>query len=151
MQSRKKKYHDAQDSPFFRLKSRAKLASILFISQGKLQALARDCDLYSEFKKPKSSGGFREISAPRSDLKTVQARIADLLQRLSPPNYLFAPVSGRSYVDNAAAHIGSDAVRLLDIVDFFPSCTGNRVIWFACERGRDPPSHQGARHSPARS
>ena len=134
MRNKGKKYHDAQDSPFFRLKSRAKLASILFISQGKLQALARDRDLYSEFKKPKSSGGFREISAPRKDLKAVQARIADLLQRLSPPNYLFAPVSGRSYVDNAAAHLGSDAVRLLDIVDFFPSCTGNKVIWFFHKR-----------------
>lgn len=125
-----KKYHNARDSQFFRLKSRRKLASLLFLSQKKLQALAGAQELYFQFKKPKLSGGYREISAPREDLKAIQTRIADLLQRLSPPDYLFAPVSGRSYVDNAAVHLGADSIRLLDIEDFFPSCTGNKVIWF---------------------
>ena len=130
MPMKRKKYHNARDSQFFRLMSRKKLASLLFISQRKLQALALEQDLYFKFNKPKSSGGYREINAPRDDLKAVQARIADLLQRLSPPDYLFAPVSGRSYVDNAAVHLGADSARLLDIEDFFPSCTGNKVIWF---------------------
>lgn len=128
------KYHSERDSRFFRLKSRAKLASLLFVGQAKLQALARGQDLYHQFKKPKPSGGFREISAPRGDLKAVQARIADLLQRIAPPDYLFAPVAGRSYVDNAAVHRGAVSVRLLDIEDFFPSCTANKVIWFFHKR-----------------
>ena len=122
------------DSPFFRLKSRAKLADLLFIGQAKLRMLSREQDPYFQFKKPKPSGGFREISAPRRDLKTVQARIASLLQRIAPPDYLFAPVSGRSYVDNAAMHMGADSVRLLDIDDFFPNCTANKVIWFFHKR-----------------
>ena len=134
MPKKRKKYHNEHDSPFFRLRSRAKLASLLFISQTKLQTLAREQNLYFQFKKLKSSGGIREISAPRDDLKVVQARIADLLQRVSPPDYLFAPVSGRSYVDNAAAHLGAHSIRLLDIEDFFPSCTGNKVIWFFHKR-----------------
>ena len=129
MQKKRRKSYVARDSQFFRLRSRAKLASMLFVSQKKLQALTRDRNVYFDFQKPKPSGGYREISAPREDLKAVQARIADLLQRISTPDYLFAPVSGRSYVDNAAAHLGAESVRLLDIVDFFPSCTGNRVIW----------------------
>ena len=127
-------YHKESDSPFFRLKSRKRLASLLFVSQARIQELARAQDLYVHFKKPKSSGGFREISAPRDDLKAVQARIAKLLQRIAPPDYLFAPVAGRSYVDNAAAHFGADSVRLLDIEDFFPSCTANKVIWFFHKR-----------------
>ena len=84
------KYHNERDSQFFCLKSRAKLASLLFTNKAKLQTLAREQGLYFQFKKPKSSGGFREISAPRDDLKAVQARIADLLQRIAPPDYLFA-------------------------------------------------------------
>ncbi len=72
----------------------------------------------------------RDISAPIVPLKSAQARIADLLSRVAPPDYLFAPVEGRSYVDNAARHIGARSVRLLDIEDFFPSCTINKVIWF---------------------
>lgn len=134
MPNKGKNYYNEQDSPFFRLRSRARLASLLYISQDKLQFLARDKSLYSQFKKPKSSGGYREINAPRDDLKIVQSRIGNLLQRISPPDYLFAPVSGRSYVDNAGAHLGAESVRLLDIEDFFPSCTGNRVIWFFRKR-----------------
>ena len=134
MPKKPEKYHDERDSQFFRLRSRAKLAHLLFISQAKLQKLARKQDLYFQFKIPKSSGGSREISAPRDDLKAVQTRIADLLQRIAPPDYLFAPVAGRSYVDNAAAHLGACSVRLLDIEDFFPSCTANKVIWFFHKR-----------------
>ena len=134
MPKKPEKYHNERDSQFFRLRSRAKLADLLFISQAKLQKLAREQDLYTQFTKPKSSGGSREISAPRHDLKTVQKRIADLLQRIAPPDYLFAPVAGRSYVDNAAAHLGAHSFRLLDIEDFFPSCTANKVIWFFHKR-----------------
>ena len=134
MPKKSNKHHDERDSPFFRLRSRAKLASLLFISQAKLQTLAREKDLYYQFQKPKSSGGFRDINAPRKDLKAVQARIADLLHRIVPPDYLFAPVAGRSYVDNAAAHLGASSVHLLDIEDFFPSCTANKVIWFFHKR-----------------
>ncbi len=130
MSNKRKRYHGLQDSPFFNLKSRGKLASLLFVSQNKLRELSRDKNLYHTFPKLKSSGGVREIAAPRQDLKKIQARISNLLQRISPPDYLFAPVSGRSYVDNAAVHLGANAVRLLDIEDFFPSCTGNKVIWF---------------------
>ena len=125
-----KRYHGERDSPFFRLRSRKKLARLLFVSKGKLETLAREKDLYFNFPKPKRYGGFRPINAPRSDLKAVQKRIAQLLQRIGPPDYLFAPVAGRSYVDNAAVHRGAQSVRLLDIEDFFPSCTANRVIWF---------------------
>ena len=140
MPKKPKRYYQEHDSPFFRLRSKAKLAALLFISPTKLQALARqERDLYYDFKKPKASGGFREISAPRDDLKTVQKRIADLLQRIVPPDYLFAPVAGRSYVDNAAVHLGAQSVALLDIEDFFPSCTANKVIWFFKQRMRCSP------------
>lgn len=128
MPKRRGRYHGERDSQFFRLQSKAKLASLLFISLEKLKALASADDLYFDFEKPKASGGVREISAPRDDLKAVQSRIADLLQRIAPPDYLFAPVAGRSYVDNAAQHVGATSVRLLDIEDFFPSCTANKVI-----------------------
>ena len=37
-------------------------------------------------------------------------------------------------MDNAAAHLGTHSIRLLDIEDFFPSCTDNKVIWFFRQR-----------------
>jgi len=134
MSKKHKAYHEERDSPFFRLQSKSKLADLLFIGQQKLKSLAREKELYYKFKKEKKSGGYRDISAPRDDLKAVQSRIADLLQRLAPPDFLFAPVAGRSYVDNAAMHIGANSVHLLDILDFFPSCSGNKVVWFFRQR-----------------
>ena len=95
----------------------------------KLQDLKNDSKLYSSFFKPKKSGGFRPIDAPRPDLKIIQRRIADLLQRFAQPDFLFAPVPGRSYVDNAARHLNATAFRLLDVEDFFPNCSADRVIW----------------------
>ena len=134
MRTKTSKYHSERDSPFFRLRSKDKLARLLYVSPSKLKSLAYDQDLYYHFKKAKSSGGFREISAPREDLKAIQRRIAELLQRIAPPDYLFAPVAGRSYVDNAATHLGARSIRLLDVEDFFPSCTANKVIWFFRKR-----------------
>ena len=134
MSKRSKNCHEERDSPFFRLRSQKKLARLLYVSKGKLRALARAEDLYFDFTRPKSSGGVRTISAPRDDLKAVQRRIANLLQRIAPPEYLFAPVAGRSYVDNAATHRLAQSIRLLDIENFFPSCTANKVIWFFHKR-----------------
>ncbi len=125
-----KRKYALRDSPFFRLRSKRKLARILQISPAKLKRLAQLEGGYIQFQKPKKKGGSRDISAPIPPLKSVQSRIANLLGRVAPPDYLFAPVEGRSYVDNAARHIGARAVRLLDIEDFFPSCTIKKVIWF---------------------
>ena len=129
-----KTYYSEKDSPFYRLKSKKKLAFLLNIEQNKLQTLSREDDPYHHFKKPKRSGGYRKISAPREDLKAVQKRIANLLGRIAPPDYLFAPVTGRSYIDNAASHFGAISFHFLDIEDFFSNCTANKVIWLFNKR-----------------
>ncbi len=143
MPKRPDRYYDEASSPFFRLRSRAKLAKLLHKGRPALEALAREQDPYTHFQKKKSNGSMRLISAPRDDLKRVQARIAKLLSRIAPPDYLFAPVAGRSYVDNAARHLGAKSVRLLDILDFFPSCTAKKVYWFFHTRMQCSPDVSG--------
>jgi len=127
-------YHPENQSPFFRLRTKKKLADLLFCSKEKLKDMSGKGDYYYSFPKPKKDGGNRNIDAPREDLKKIQKRIAELLQKIVPPDFLFAPVTGRSYVDNAAHHLGARSIRLLDIEDFFPSCTAERVIWFFHKR-----------------
>ena len=102
-----KRKHKLRDSPFFRLRSKSKLARLLLVSSKKLKRLADLEGGYIKFQKPKKNGEMRDISAPIAPLKATQRRIADLLSRIIPPDYLFAPVEGRSYVDNAARHIGA--------------------------------------------
>ena len=42
----------------------------------------------------------------------------------------FSPVKGRSYVENAAHHKEAKAFWLLDVADYFPSCSANNVARF---------------------
>ena len=129
-----------RDSPFFRLRSRRKLAKLLHVSPNELRSISRDNQLYKRrWKEKKGSRWFkyeptdksdleyRSIDIPDPRLKRIQSRIAVLFGRISPPDYLFSPVKRRSYVDNAAYHLGSIAFWFLDVKDYFPSCTANNV------------------------
>lgn len=133
-----------RDSPFFRLHTRKKLAAALRVSEAALADICAKNQLYArrwKHKKekdlwlreppaPEIAAHYRPIDIPDGGLKAVQSRIAGLLSRISPPDWLFSPVKGRSYVDNAARHKGARAFWLLDIADYFPSCTANNVAHF---------------------
>ncbi len=138
-----KTIYTLRDSPFFRLRNRKKLAQLLRISPKALFEISKRDDLYSRCWKSKKgdtwlnnppcdedADKYRPIDKPDHHLKALQARIADLLSRITPPEWLFNPVKGRSYVDNAAYHKGARAYWLLDIANFFPSCSGNNVANF---------------------
>lgn len=132
--------HTLDQSSLFKLGSRSKLAALLGISTADLRALSAGDTLYSEFDIPKKSGGgLRHVENPCRALKRVQARLAKLLARINPPEFLFCPVKRRCYVTNAAAHRGNRVVQCLDIRKFFPSTPQRRVFWFfhrvmRCER-----------------
>lgn len=137
--SQSKSYHSLKQSCFYKLSSVHKLAKLLFSSPTGLNALAVSEARYRCWDEPKKSGGFRHIEAPYDNLKKVQRRISDLLLRIQPPDFLMAPVKQRSYVDNAAVHVGARAFCLLDIEDFFPSCSDKKVYWFFNKRMRCAP------------
>lgn len=127
-------------SPLFKLRSRSRLAALLGVSDTELRALSVGDALYSEFDIPKKSGtGVRHVENPCRALKRVQAKLAKILARIDPPEFLFCPVKKRCYVTNAAAHKGNRVVQCLDIQKFFPSATQRKVFWFfshimQCER-----------------
>jgi len=117
-------------SPFFRLQRPKRLAEILHVSLEALESFSKNDERYNCWDEPKKNGTFRRIEAPFDNLKAVQKRISELLMRITPPEYLMAPVKKRSYVDNAAVHVGCKSFHLLDLEDFFPSCTARKVYWF---------------------
>jgi hypothetical protein len=117
-------------SPLYKLLTKKKLAQLLHITTSTLERLAKSEGLYRFWNEPKKNAGFRHIEAPFENLKSVQSHIAKYLRRIEPPDFLMAPVLGRSYVHNAAVHVGQRCFRLLDIEDFFPNCTDKKVFWF---------------------
>ncbi|MCF6195911.1 MAG: reverse transcriptase family protein [Emcibacter sp.] len=123
-------YPPLKGTALFRVTSKKRLAELLLTKLETLKKVADSDDQYNCWSEPKKNGGIRNIEAPYPHLKTIQKRIAILLQGIEPPEYLMAPVKSRSYVTNAAKHVGSRAFRLLDIEDFFPSCTAKKVYWF---------------------
>jgi len=144
LQRRSAMPYTLRDSPFFRLRSRKKLSDLLHVSESALAKISLRNDLYARrwkhkkdkevwLREPPSDAlavHYRPINIPDAGLKAIQSRIANLLGRITPPEWLFSPVKGRSYVDNAARHKGAKAFWLLDIADYFPSCTANNVAHF---------------------
>ena len=131
--------HPLNQSQLFKLSSRSKLARLLKITPAELRGLSAGDALYREFDIPKKAGGLRHVENPARPLKLVQARLARLLSKISPPDYLYCPVKGRCYVSNASRHAGNRVIRCLDVKKYFPSTTARRVFWFyngvlKCER-----------------
>jgi retron-type reverse transcriptase len=137
---RNRKRHPLDQSPFYKLRSRKKLAEILRVDALELRRLSNESEaLYTEFEVAKKDGGRRPVENPNRQLKLAQARIARLLGRILPPDYLFCPVKGRCYVSNTAQHRGQRVIRCLDIRKYFPNTSSRRVFWFfhkvmKCER-----------------
>ena len=126
----KRSCHALNQSPFYKLNNRSRLARIIGVKPGELRQLEKAGCVYKEFDIPKPDGGSRHVESPARPLKRVQLRIARLLSRITPPDYLFCPVRGRCYVTNAAQHIESRVVRCIDVRKYFPSTTARRVNWF---------------------
>jgi hypothetical protein len=83
---------------------------------------------YLRFNIPKRRGGTRLIEAPGDKLKALQRRV---LHRLLAPLPAHPAATGfvrrRSIVDNARPHAGQGVVINLDLADFFPTITAERV------------------------
>lgn len=123
--------HSLRQSCLYNIPSPKLLAKQLYTSEEALRSLCEgDKPRYSYWTEKKKDGGERSISAPFKELKRVQTRLAELLHKIELPNYVFAPVKGRSYVDNGKVHKNQRAFCLLDVEDFYPSCTEAKIVGF---------------------
>lgn len=138
MRARQKKY-PLDQCALYRCRSRKRLFKLLQTSSTKYTELRNAAPLYRTKPKPKKNGGIRTIHAPRGDLKRIQKRINELLMRVEPPSFLMSPVRGRSYIDNADRHRCASSYRLLDVEDFYPRCSANKVAEFFAKVLRCPP------------
>src|SRR5262245_324159 len=124
------KTYPIERSPLYGMPSRRRLAELLNIDMKQLCRLSGDLHLYSHFPVAKKDGSQRMVDNPRDELKRVQRRIAKLLGRILPPDILFCPVKGRSYIGNARRHRGHRVIHSLDVQKYFPNTKSRRVYWF---------------------
>ncbi len=125
------KRYDIGTSPLYGIKSKRRLAEILFWA-GPPSALAKfsqepgNYSRYTDRRKPEKP---RLIEAPQQRLKGFQKRIEELLKRIQMPDYLHSGTPGRSYLTCSAAHRDSIGCTItMDISDFYPSVSNDRVV-----------------------
>lgn len=89
--------------------------------------------LYSTYKIPKRTGGFREISAPIEPLKTFQKNFKNYLEQtcqIITHEAAHGYIKERSTFTAIKTHQNGDMAYFLkaDIKDFFPACNLNLIL-----------------------
>ncbi len=69
----------------------------------------------------------REIQAPVHRMSQVHRKLGSLLSRVQVPDYVYSQ-KGRSYADNARAHVGRKPLIKTDVSKFYPSVTRAMVF-----------------------
>lgn len=94
--------------------------------------------MYRHFSIAKGPNKVRVISAPDERLKFLQRRLADKLTELyRPRNPVHGFVVDRSVKTNAFSHLRRRFVINIDLKDFFPSISSNRVEGMLTRLGID--------------
>jgi hypothetical protein len=127
------KRHPLNQSPLYAIQSRAKLAGLFGHTRKTLDTVLANACLFSTRMKEITRNGktkVRVIQEPQGALRPIHVVVRKALSRIEPPEFLFCPVKQRSYVSNAALHVGAKEIRKLDIHAYFPSTPSRRVFWF---------------------
>ena len=116
------KSYPLHQSPLFRLRGKGQFQKVLGVEWDAIDKLLSPKN-YRVWINPKE----REIQQPVGWLNHVHARIGKLFSRIELPDYIYSR-KGRSYTDNAAAHLGALPLVKTDIHQFYPSTTRNMVF-----------------------
>jgi hypothetical protein len=127
------KYHPLDQSRFYSVQSRRKLAEQFGLTRATLDDVLAIEHPYSRRiheEKRKGKIKLRPIQEPRGAIRPIHVVVRKALSRIAPPDFLFCPVKRRSYVANAAQHIQAKEMRTLDVQAYFASTPSTRVYWF---------------------
>ena len=121
------KIYEANQSPFYKLRSKKKLAKLLYTSLSALEKMSRNTDAYRVFTIDQGKKT-REIQSPKPGLEKTHRRLFHLLKCIKTPEYLHSGTKGRSYITNATVHKDASQVVTLDIKSFYPSTKGWHIF-----------------------
>lgn len=83
---------------------------------------------YRYYKIPKKNGGIRKIQEPLPNLKSIQHWILfNILYRIESSDYAKAYIKNKGLKDNLKFHKNQKKVYSIDIEDFFPNITYDKV------------------------
>lgn len=127
----KNKSYALNQCALYKCPSKKRLALILGTDGAQVRQLLSRSDNYRIFQLNNPyTAKEREIQQPIGLLALLHNRIASLLSRVSPPDYLHSGIKGRSNISNASAHIRGERAITMDISAFFPSTTRRQIDGF---------------------
>jgi len=93
-------------------------------------------NFYKDFVIPKKTGGIRKICAPSMNLKKIQRWILDnILMKFDIDESAKGFIKNNSIVDNAKIHTNKALVYNIDIKNFFPSISSEKVYFLFYNKG----------------
>jgi len=134
--------YQLNQSPFYKLSNKKKLAELLFISTKDLKQIqigniknknkqaSNDANYRLFVLEDKEKTKKRDIQVPNQFLKKIHKRIANLLSYIETPEYLHSAIKNHSYKTNAEVHIGEYSLAKTDISKFFPSTKFQSIFLF---------------------
>ncbi len=105
------------------------LANYVHLSSGLLFRMSKcNNNFYKIFKIPKANGGFRTIYCPSKEMKAIQAWILrNILDQIDVSDSATGFRKDRNILENAKCHQYNQFLLCLDVEDFFPSITYDKV------------------------
>lgn len=102
---------------------------VTHISKYTIYQLSKHSDkYYKTYEIPKKSGGKRKISQPSKKLKGLQSWIlVNILNKIQVSPSCKGFRKGSLTLENALPHIGANTLLNLDLKNFFPTITSNKV------------------------
>jgi len=117
---------------FYKLQTRYDVASLLEIEERSLRYflyIKKTDNLYTSFEIPKSKGGVRSISAPHNVLKSIQRKLAYVLNLIYKPKAsAYGFVKNKNIILNAQKHTKRKWILNIDLKDFFTQITFARIM-----------------------
>jgi len=132
------------------IKSLPNLYSFLRLPEREVNVISSNISNYYSLKtKPKKKYGdfqrddfgnvrFRELMIPSYILKSTQQKIAQLLNQISLPEYMFGSVIGKNNILNARQHLNNKHFLTIDLKKFFPNIDHHQVNAMFCNNGFSP-------------
>ncbi len=117
------------DNEYIKFDAPADIATFLGISIRSMYAIVTNKHMYyREFKIPKASGGYRQISAPNEYLKDILRKLNDEVYFKVPRSKLaYGYVKGVKPIDAVAVHTNKKIVCKIDIHDFFGTTNTSKI------------------------
>lgn len=106
------------------------LAELIHVTPGLIRTIIISPErFYRRYNIPKSNGSLRKIRQPSRSLKGIQAWILrNILDKISATQYATAYIKGKNIFNNVYPHSNNRYFICLDLEDFFPSISMNRVL-----------------------